>query len=271
MLTPLVSHRSGRVHLQTRIVIAVAAVFFLGDFLDSQIRALSGYRELPRVLRWMIQPVLWFALCGIAWRFFNRVSFSGLIRDFGLAAPVGPALRLGLLVTAPMWLGSLAMDRPLAFKSSIELLFLAAIWPLGEEILFRGFAFGLLHQRAGWNLWIAAMVTGATFGVGHLLNASIRHMPLAEQAGTIAIIGVGGILFAWAYARWGFNLWVPWSIHAFMNFWWEIFALSDDPLGGWVANAMRLAVVALAVGLTLCRHRLPISWGLPQTGRAPQE
>ena len=65
------------------------------------------------------------------------------------SARVAGAMVLAILATTPMWVSAILLDRPLASTSVVELLFLAAIWPLGEEILFRGFTFGQLHRHAG--------------------------------------------------------------------------------------------------------------------------
>jgi len=242
---------------KTQVVVTTLLVFLVADFTHNRIILIEGFRSLPWLVRWLEQPVWCSVVCGIGWFLLHRGSLRELLADFGLAAPIGPALRFGFLATSPMWVASLFMGRPLSVDSSVELLFLSAIWPLGEEILFRGFAFGQLHRRAGWNLWVAALVTGATFGAGHLVNASIQRMPWSEQVGTIALIGGGGVLFAWLFARWQHNLWIPWSLHAFMNLWWTVFALSDSPLGGWGANAMRAGVVILAIVLTVYRAKLP--------------
>jgi len=41
-----------------------------------------------------------------------------------------------------------------------------------------------------------------------------------------------------------------------MNFWWELFAIDDTALGGWYANGVRLATIALGVLLTVFKDRL---------------
>ena len=108
-----------------------------------------------------------------------------------------------------------------------------------------------MHRRAGWNLWAAAITTGVVFGVVHLANTSVQSLPLSGQIGTVALTGVGGVLYAWIFARWGDNLWAVWSLHGFMNLWWGVFDMADDPLGGWGANLMRLLTVIVAIAVTL--------------------
>ena len=178
------------------------------------------------------------------------------LRELGLCAPAHVGLVFGLLATLPMLLPCLIWGRLAEEIVAGDLVFGAAIWPLGEEILFRGYTFRQLHRRAGWNLWAAAIVTGVVFGAAHLANASVRGMDLGDQMGTVALISVGGILFAWIFARWEDNLWVPWALHGFMNLWWGVFELANDPLGGWGPNAMRVLTVVLAVVLTIYRKRV---------------
>jgi membrane protease YdiL (CAAX protease family) len=91
------------------------------------------------------------------------------------------------------------------------------------------------------------------FGVVHLGQASVQQLPLAGELGTVAIVSLGGILFAWLYARWGDNLWVPFGAHAFMNLWWSVFDLAESPLGGWLPNVLRGLSVVLLIVLTLKR------------------
>ncbi len=103
---------------------------------------------------------------------------------------------------------------------------------------------------------MAAVVSGVVFGAGHLLNATVQGMGLMDQMGTVALISVGGILFAWVFAKWEDNLWVPFALHGFMNLWWSVFELANDPLGGWGPNVMRLLTVVTAVVLTIYRKKV---------------
>jgi membrane protease YdiL (CAAX protease family) len=144
-------------------------------------------------------------------------------------------------------------------------LFGAAIYPFAEEFLFRGYAFHQLHRRAGLNLWIAALIVGIAFGVAHLGSASVKELPLAGEIATVAIISIGGILYAWLFARWNDNLWVPFGMHALMNLWWDLFDVSATALGGWYSNVLRLLTVILIIVLTIYRDRLP---GLARCAKA---
>jgi len=41
-----------------------------------------------------------------------------------------------------------------------------------------------------------------------------------------------------------------------MNLWWEVFAVDDTALGGWLANVARLLTIALAIVLTIYKDRI---------------
>lgn len=250
-------------HTPTRskafIVITALTVFAIADQSRGLVFAVPAYKSfvnsLPDVLRWLEQPVRWSLCCWIGLYIVWRTSPTDLFGEWGLNRSATTGLVVGLLVTLPMWGPLLLLGRLAQPESWTLLLFLAGVWPMGEEILFRGYAFKQLHHRAGWSLWSAALTTGVVFGLVHLGNATVRGLPLGEQIGVVGITGGGGILFAWIFARWRYNLWVPFFIHALMNLWWNVFDVSENALGGLAANLMRLGCVALAVVLTLRRPR----------------
>jgi len=41
-----------------------------------------------------------------------------------------------------------------------------------------------------------------------------------------------------------------------MNLWWEMFAVDDTALGGWLGNVARLLTVTVAVVLTIYKVRI---------------
>jgi len=211
----------------------------------------TAYLALPEIVRWLEQPARWLGICLAGLYVARRIGPIRACRELGLARSPLTGLAFGLVATAPMWLPGLLFGKLANDLSLKNLIFYAGVWPLGEEILFRGYVFRQLHRGAGWNLWLAAAATGLAFGVVHLGNAAVQQMPLGEQFGTVALIGVGGMLYAWVFARWNDDLWVVWALHGFMNLWWNVFDLSDNPLGGVGANAMRVLTVVAAIVLTL--------------------
>ena len=251
----------GMTNRSRRVVWVTAVTFAVAVGSRALVFAIPGYRELyvalPEVLRWLEQPVRWALICAVGLYFGAGVGPRAAAAELGLARSPLRGLGFGFLATLPMLVGALAFGRPGSEETALGLAFGAAVWPLAEEVLYRGYAFGQLHRRGGLALWPAAFATGLLFGLVHLGQASVRKLPLGGEIGTVAVVAVGGLLFAWLYARWEFDLWVPFALHGFMNLWWSLFSLADNPLGGWLPNLLRLLTVLLAVGLTLARGRIP--------------
>jgi membrane protease YdiL (CAAX protease family) len=128
----------------------------------------------------------------------------------------------------------------------------AFIAPFAEEVLFRGFMFRQLYRRARLGFWISALLPSALFAAAHLYQS--RN--LGEMVGILAVTGLGGIGFCWVFMRWQDNLWAVFGLHALMNLWWEVFAVDDTALGGWLANGARLLTIALAILLTIYKDKI---------------
>jgi Type II CAAX prenyl endopeptidase Rce1-like len=112
------------------------------------------------------------------------------------------------------------------------------------------FAFGQLTAYGRLRLWPAALITGLVFGVVHLGQASVQGLSLPGQAGTVALIALGGLLFSWLFARWGRSIWPPLAVHGLLNLGWALWDFAPSPLGTVSANGLRALSVLLAVGLT---------------------
>ncbi|THA73018.1 CPBP family intramembrane metalloprotease [Streptomyces sp. A0642] len=78
-----------------------------------------------------------------------------------------------------------------------------------EELLFRGILFRVVEERGG--TWLALTLTGALFGLMHLLN------PNASLWGAVAIAVEAGGMLAAAYAATR-TLWLPIGVHLGWNF-----------------------------------------------------
>lgn len=240
-----------------RTALVVLAAFFLALFSDRLLNLVVPYgatvNELPRVWRWLEDPIrqgVFIALGLLALGLAPRTW----ARELGLDRGLGAGLAFGLLATLPMAIGFAATG---ALNPEIDPLFLVfsvVVWSLAEEIVFRGFGFGLLRRCAGWGFWPAALATAAVFGLGHLYNVAVRDTAVMEAVGVVAITGIGGILFAWIYERWD-TLWAPYAVHAAMNLWWIVFAVDEHALGGWAANAFRLVAVIVVIAWTARRPR----------------
>jgi len=165
----------------------------------------------------------------------------------GLSAPIGRPILFAAAIFAPATAIAFLIARPAADVSFYDQAFLSGIFPVMEEIGYRGLAIGALMRIAGWPFALAALAPAAVFGAVHAAQGE----GLAEIAGVVAITGVGGFLLGWIFVRWGFNLWPAIFAHAGMNALWGVFDLGENAIGGWTGNALRLGVVAAAIGLTL--------------------
>lgn len=231
------------------------AVFVTAQLSHHIVYAFDGYKQfvigLPQVARWLHQPVRWLLLCWLGLFLAHRIAPWRAFREMGLVADVGVGAAFGFVAAVPMLLPSVFLGKLSENISWTSVLFGAAIWPMAEEMLYRGYAFRQLHRRAGWNLWVAAVVTGLAFGAVHLGNASVKRLDVSSQIGTVALISAGGIFYSWIFVRWNDNLWAPWALHGFMNLWWSVFDLADNPLGGWLANIMRAGTITAAIVITI--------------------
>lgn len=105
---------------------------------------------------------------------------------------------------------------------------------------------------SGLGFWLSALLPSALFALAQVYQSN----DLSELLGIVAITGSGGLLFCWVFMRWQDNLWPVFGLHAAMNLWWEVFAVDDTALGGWVANGARLLTIVLAVLLTIYKDRI---------------
>lgn len=182
-----------------------------------------------------------------------RTSVAAL----GMSRPILPATLFAFIATLPMLVGygltgTATWNWSLVLQGAIIAAFV-------EEVFFRGFAYRMLHERAGWGFWPAAVFTGVVFGLMHVPLDNLLRLDLsANHLLTIALTAAGGVFYAWLYMRWKFNLWVPIFLHMFMNLWWMVFAAGDNAVGGMTANICRGLTIAAAVVLTLNAQRLPV-------------
>lgn len=245
-----------------RVALVVLAAFFLALFSDRLLNLVAPYGEtvngLPRTWRWLEDPIRQGILVALG-LFALGLAPRTWARELGLDRGLGTGLAFGLLATLPMAIGFAATGELNPAIDPLFLVFSVVVWSLAEEIVFRGFAFGLLRRRAGWGFWPAALATAAVFGLGHLYNVAVRDAAVMEAVGVVAITGIGGVLFAWIYERWD-TLWAPYAVHAAMNLWWIVFAVDEHALGGWAANAFRLVAVVVVIVWTARRSRAE-RWG----------
>lgn len=161
------------------------------------------------------------------------------LRWSGFKAP-----SLVLLSTLPCWivLGLQAgTTQPI---DALDMLMLALLFPLAEEVTFRGYGFVFFRKALGWRLIPAVMVQAVVFGGVHWLGAG-HNAEVAIQI--FAITFLGGVLFACLDALNSYSIWAGWVFHVSLNAAWNVFPVSDSAAAGWLGNVLRLVSGALAI------------------------
>ena len=207
--------------------------------------------RLPEGARLAEQPLRWLVLCMFGLFVAHRTRPWRAFGELGMIKPIHIGVGFGFVATLPMLAVALIFCKLRSDLNAVNLIGGAVTYVFAEELLFRGYLFRQLQWKAGWNIWVAAISVGVLFGALHLANRVVQDMPIAGQFGTVAIISVGGVLFAWVYAMWDDNLWIPFSLHGLMNLWFAVFTIGDNPLGGWLLNSSRVLTGVLAVFITL--------------------
>jgi len=214
----------------------------------------------------LLKVVVWVVPCVIVTM--TTVSLHDAWRQLGLHGPVARGWMFGALATLPMALAAIVMEPRLPDLD--DLVGNVLFGPFAEEVLFRGFLFGVLWRRAQWPWPVALVVSSIAFGLAHLRYLSVRLAVVAALNGypgwgfdqlvaqlpAVVTVGgvfaVGGLLFGWVFYRWG-TLWPAVGLHACMNLWWDVSRVGDRAVTRDVdlgSLAQGLAML-LALALTL--------------------
>ncbi|WP_295517451.1 CPBP family glutamic-type intramembrane protease [uncultured Stenotrophomonas sp.] len=181
----------------------------------------------------------------------------GLTASLGLHwnGASGPAWVL--LASLPCWLGLAMLGSPNTALTTLDASMLAVLFPLAEEVLFRGLGFVLLLKivRGPWPL--LALPQALLFGMVHWLGfGGSEGGGMALFVG--AVIALGGFIFAWLDHLDGDTLWCGLVLHVSMNLAWNVFSLDDAVALGWQATTLRIGTAVLTVvvlGLHVRRKR----------------
>ena len=131
------------------------------------------------------------------------------LRDLGLGVSIGFAI-FSLVVGAAAAADVYNITGKGSTEQLVKELVLVAIMPgVTEELLFRGILFRWIEEFAG--SWAALLVTSALFGLAHILN------PNATWFSSFAIAMEAGLLLGGAYMLTR-SLWAPIGLHAAWNF-----------------------------------------------------
>lgn len=151
---------------------------------------------------------------------FGRAAARPALLGRGFA--VG-ALAIGLPVLALMaagWLKPTAAAAGSSLAAAVRLLFVLAPAALWEELLVRGYAFGVIRGAAGAPA--AVLLTSVAFGLLHLQNAGAN----LQTVGQVVFAGVwlSGVLLATG------SLYAAWMAHLAWN--WTLVAVFHAPVSG---------------------------------------
>ncbi|MEE4288735.1 MAG: CPBP family intramembrane glutamic endopeptidase [Erythrobacter sp.] len=187
------------------------------------------------------------AAVAIALWLVGGVGWARQWRACGLARPIIAPVMFAAILFVPAFAALYALAGPAKGVDPLELLFGGIVFPVFEEVIFRGLAIGVLMIHFRWPFWIAALLPSLFFGAFHMWQGD----GVEEALGIAGLTAIGSVWFGWVYWKWGFNLWPAIFLHAGLNLAWPIFELGDNALGGQTGNIVRIAVIAGSVLLTL--------------------
>jgi len=172
---------------------------------------------------------------------------TDLFQNLGLNKSIIKGFLFALVCTLPMYIGfSIIFE----FNPNVKLnTILIGVVSAGffEELYYRGFLFGLPFRKTKLGFILSVLFGALYFGSLHLYQTT----ELNELLGIFLITFLGGILFAWIYAEWNFNIWIPVFLHMLMNLAWELYSVSENALGGIYSNIFRLLTIGLVIILTI--------------------
>jgi uncharacterized protein len=221
---------------------AVVAAVTIAVFLISWVGARFFDHAYPSLLEAVISYYTWswlpplLALLAL----FRRDA----LRVWGLTRAPLTMLGLALLMASPALIGFALSAKPQAV--SFNHLALRVLLPgTMEELLYRGFLFGVLFKHARWGFVPAGLIAGLVFGAGHLYQGR----DLSSTLGVFAITTLGSFWFGWLFLEWD-SLWLPIGLHVLLNLFWEVFTTDSTALGDVSSNVFRGLVIALSIVVT---------------------
>ncbi|MDT8415778.1 MAG: CPBP family intramembrane glutamic endopeptidase [Flavobacteriaceae bacterium] len=177
--------------------------------------------------------------------------WSGSLKSLGLDKSIGKGILFSLVCTLPMLVGY-AIVSDFNYNITTDGILISVVAAgFFEELFFRGFLFGQLYRFSKLGFFPSVLI-------GALLFASL-HLNQSNDVGTLVgiflVTFLGALLFAWAYAEWSFNIWIPVFLHFFMNLFFELFSVGENALGGIYMNIFRLMVILLIISITVIYKR----------------
>lgn len=176
---------------------------------------------------------------------------NSIFKSLGLSSNILIAILTSVLFTLPMFIGGMFFFK---FNQKIDLQHLIAgtiVAGFMEELYFRGFLFGQLFKNTNLGFILSILFCALIFAFGHLYQSQ----NINELVGIFMITFSGAVFFAWLYAEWNYNLWVPIMTHTFMNLSWNLFEIDNSALGDMKANIFRSLTILTAILFTIIYKR----------------
>ena len=246
---------------RSTIVALILLIFLFGNFAPTWIQSTQWYHTLVSdwvyEVRVLAKPIFrmgtivlgaWLLLGIHPKRLPSALTLTSGWRTFRVGIAMGTLFSLPLLLV-----GSLG-----GINEHIELRSLGfnSLGPgVFEEIFFRAFAFGLLVGLARWRVWPTAIFTGVFFALAHLHLDRIQSLDLSEQALELSLMCASGAFYAWLYARWKFNIYLPITMHTLLDLCWQLFEMGESPLGPAGQTIAISAVFTIASVVTIRNSR----------------
>lgn len=161
------------------------------------------------------------------------------------ASPAKPLLMVAAILAPAAVIA--AFIAPVASDLEVDLLIVkGGIFPLFEEVIYRGLVVGALVAAARWRVWEASLVPAVVVGIMLL----VQGQGLAATIDTVLIMSLTGLFFGWMFVEWRFNLWPALLLHIGLSSLWVIFAMSESKADGFMGDALRVAILIAAFAMT---------------------